>query len=305
MFRCVLVPLDRSPFAEQALPLALSIARRARANLDLMQVHEMYALAEQSRGRTPFELTRDAEYRQNEEMYVNATARWLTAASPVPVTAAVVCGSAVEPGCVADGILERARVSNADLIVMTTHRRGPGSRFILGSVADELVRRASVPLLLMRPSEAPVRLIPEPMVESILIPLDGSPLAEQVLEPALDLARLLEARCTLLRVIESSQAPANRGPGGPLATALEEATAYLERVAEKVRQESLHVHARVLVAQRAAEAILDAAQTQVSSLIALATHGRGGVRRMLLGSVADKVIRGATTPVLVYRPPAN
>ena len=200
----------------------------------------------------------------------------------------------------ADSILERARTGKADLIVMTTHGRGPLSRFGLGSVADELIRRAPMPVLLVRPSEKAPGIIPEPVLDNILIPLDGSALAEQVLEPALELARLMEARCSLLRVVESRSSPGDGTPGGPPEKA--QAEAYLEHVAGRLREQGLQVRTRVVVARHAAEAILEEAEAQASNLIALATHGRGGLKRLLLGSVADKLVRGATSPVLVYRP---
>jgi len=300
MYLSLLVPLDRSSFAEQALSLGLSIARRANARLDLVEVHALYALEDPTAAWLPFEPDRDAEFKQQEQLYLDATAKWVTSVSPVSVTAAVLSGSAVVPATVADSILERARTGKADLIVMTTHGRGPLSRFGLGSVADELIRRAQIPILLVRPGEKATGIIPEPVLDNILIPLDGSVLAEKVLEPALDLARLMEARCSLLRVVESRSSSDNRGPGGPPDWA--QAAAYLERVAGRLREQGLQVRTRVVVARHAAEAILEEAEAQASNLIALATHGRGGLKRLLLGSVADKLIRAAGSPVLVYRP---
>jgi nucleotide-binding universal stress UspA family protein len=247
-------------------------------------------------GRLPYDPELDAECKQQEQLYLDATARWVATVSRVPATTAVV------GGLVVDGILERARDHKADLIVITTHGRGPVSRFFLGSVADELIRRTQVPVLVVRPSPMPPDLIPEPAFENVLIPLDGSPRAEGVLDLALDLARLMEARCHLLRVVEAGPDAAARA-GAALQTQQEEAGAYLEQVAGRVRAQGLAVQTQVVVAPRAAEAILAAPQATSDSLIALATHGRGGVRRLLLGSVADKVIRGTSGPVLVYRPP--
>jgi nucleotide-binding universal stress UspA family protein len=300
MYRSLLVPLDRSSFAEQALPLALSIARRANARLDLVEVHALYALEDPAASWVPFDRERDAERKQQEQLYLDATAKWVTSVSRVSATAGVLPGSAVLPATVADAILERARVGESDLIVMATHGRGPVSRFGLGSLADELIRRARVPVLLVRPSEQTSGIIPEAVLDNILILLDGSALAEQVLEPALDLARLMEAPCSLLRVVESRSSPADRGRDGPPEKA--QAEAYLERVAARVREQGVQVGARVVVARHAVEAILEEAATQASNLIALATHGVGGLQRLLLGSVADKLVRTAASPVLVYRP---
>ena len=298
MYLSLLVPLDRSSFAEQALPLALAIARRAHARLDLVEVHALYALEDPTAGRARFEPERDAQRKQQEQLYLDATATWLTSVSPAAVSTGVLAGSVVLAETVADSILERARAGKADLIVMASHGRGPLRRFVAGSVADELIRRAGVPVLLVRPGETPPAIFPEPTLENILIPLDGSALAEQVLGPALDLARLMEARCTLLRVIEPRSPSHNGAPGGPP----KEAAAYLKRVAARVREQGVPARARVVVARNVAEAILEEAAAQASDLIALATHGRGGLTRLLRGSVADQLVRAAASPVLVYRP---
>jgi nucleotide-binding universal stress UspA family protein len=300
MYRSLLVPLDRSSFAERALPLALSIARRANARLDLVEVHALYALEDRTAGWVSFEPERDAERKRQEQLYLDATAKWLTSMSLVSTTAGVLSGSAVLAATVADCILERARAGQADLIVMATHGRGPLSRFGNGSVTDELIRRARVPVLLVRASEPAPEIIPEPALANILILLDGSALAEQVLEPALDLARLMEARCSLLRVVESRCARADRVPGG--SSEKVQAEAYLGHIAARVREQGVRVRARVVVARHAIEAMLEEAAAQASNLIALATHGRGGLQRLLWGSVADKLIRAAASPVLVYRP---
>jgi nucleotide-binding universal stress UspA family protein len=295
MYVSLLVPLDRSPLAEQALPWALSIARRANARMDLVQVHALYALEDPTAGWLPFDPDCDAQRKQDEQLYLDATARWLTSVSPVRVTASVLHGSAVLPETVANSILQRASAGKVDLIVMATHGRGPIDRFFLGSVADELIRRAGVPVLLVRPGETPLRLSPEPLLENVLVPLDGSALAEQALGPALDLACLMEAPCTLLHVVEAS----DRG-GEPVPEV--KARAYLADTIRRLGQRPVRVEGLTVMGRGVAEAILR--QAQVNDVIALATHGRGGVRRMLLGSVADKVIRGASTPVLVYKPPA-
>ena len=301
MYRSVLVPLDRSSLAEQALPLARSIAQRANGKLDLVEVHTLYALDDRNSGWLPFDRDRDAECKQQEQLYLDATAKLVGSLSPLTVTAGVLTGSAVLAETVADSILERARTGNADLIVMTTRGRGVVSRFALGSVADELVRRAPIPVLLMRPTEKAPVVTAEPVIDNILIPLDGSPLAEQILEPALDMARLMEARCTLLRVVEARSSPGDRREPPENA----QAEAYLERVAERLREQGYQVHTHVVVARHTVEAILAEAAALANSLIAVATHGRGGFNRLLLGSVADKLIRTAASPVLVYRPTEN
>jgi len=300
MYFSLLVPLDRSSFSEQALPLALSLARKASARLDLVTVHVPYYLSSNPRaGRGYFDSERDAEYKQQEQLYLDATAEWVAATSPVSISTGVLPGLALLPESLADCILERARSGNADLIVMATHGRGPLSRIAHGSIADQLIRRGTVPVLLVRPGENESRNGPAPMVDNILIPLDGSELSERALEPAVNLARLLEARCTLFRVIESHSSSDELGSERPGPA---QAEAYLEGVAERIRVQGLHVQTRVVVARQAAEAIIEEAAATANNLIALATHGWGGFKRLVLGSVADRLVRCAQSPVLVYHP---
>ncbi|QJW94977.1 universal stress protein [Frigoriglobus tundricola] len=299
MFRSILVPLDRSSFAEQALPWASAIARRAEARLDLAEVHALYCMDEPKAGWAPFDPVLDAECNRAEQLYLDATAKWVTAAAPLPVTVGVLAGSAALPETVADHILERARAGGADLIVMAAHGRGPLKRMAIGSVADELLRRSRVPVLLVRSGEPTLGFVPEPVLRTVLVPLDGSALAECVLEPALELARLMGAGCTLLRVVDSRVQPLDR----PAERALAEE--YLERIAAGGRKTGLVVRTAVRVARHAAEAIGDEARAQAGGLIALATHGRGGLPRQVLGSVAEQVVRNVRSPVLVFRPPGG
>jgi nucleotide-binding universal stress UspA family protein len=295
VFRTIMVPLDRSPLAEQALPLAHELAWRAGATLDLVTAHALYALQDGNPGRLPYNASEDAEFRQREQLYLNAAGDRLLTHHPVPVRTAVL------DGLPADALLKRQDDQPADLIVMTTHGRGPVSRAFLGSVADELIRRAPVPLLLLRPSPEPTSESALPIINHVLITLDGSTLAEGVVPPSLELARLLEARCTLLRVIDSAE-PSLDPTTGPWQRAEDAAATYLEAIARRLRECGLCVDVHTVVARHAAAAILEHAHEQPGYLIALATHGRSGVRRALLGSVADKVIRGSALPALVVHP---
>ncbi len=284
MFRSILVPLDGSPFAEQALPLAVAVARPAGAAINLVEVHSLYALNEPAAAWLAFDPAEDAAFKQQELAYLNAAGRRI--ADPrTPVLSSLVLGLE------ADGILEAAQARHADLVVMTMHGRGPVSRLFLGSVADEVVRRSPVPVLLLRPHDPPAE-APPPAVSNVLIPLDGSALAEEVLDPAAELARLLNAPCTLLRVIEAPpRRPAETHAAElPLEPHLGEARAYLHHIVERLHEKSVGADTRVVVAPHAAAVILEAAQAEPGTLIALAAHGRGGLRRMLLGSVADKLI---------------
>jgi nucleotide-binding universal stress UspA family protein len=209
---------------------------------------------------------------------------------------------------VAGALQTYAVAHDIGLVVMTTHGRGAFSRFWLGSVADTLVRCAPTPILLIRPHEIPPDLAQQPEIKHILIPLDGSALAERILPPATALGALMGAAFTLLHVIALDAAgyatdwPTARSEAGALAALRADAQTYLDRVAERLGAQSLVVHTAV-IGGHPAPAILEYARDHAIDLVALATHGRSGAARIVLGSVADKTLRGATTPILLYRPP--
>ncbi len=305
MYRSVLVPLDGSAFAEHALPLALSLARRAGAALNVMQVHVPFALM-YTDSMSPGGYEAEARVREQERAYLDGIVSRLASLSGVPVTCALLEGPVV-----AEMLGGQAAATKADLVVMTTHGRGPLSRLWLGSVADEMVRRATTPVLLVRPYEKAVDLAAEPGLRHILIPLDGSALAERVLEPARALGDLMQSEFTLLRVygpsidVDPLSYAAREGGEGAGEQLRAGALDFLRRVAEGFEGQGCKVQTHAVLGQHPATAILDAAQGLGVDLIALETHGRRGLPRLLLGSVADKVIRGASVPVLVHRSPTK
>jgi nucleotide-binding universal stress UspA family protein len=304
MYHKLLVPLDGSAFGEQALPLALHLARRDGAELHLVYVHVPLATIF-AETRAGMETLSEGQLLQRDRNYLAAVVKRLTETMAVAVTSAVLVGP------VAPAIEEYARARGIDLVVMTTHGRGAFSRFWLGSVADDLVRRLSMPVLLVRPDEKAAAIDAEVGFHQVIVPLDGTALAEQVLEPAVALAGTTGVQYVLLRVVtpvvQSAYDPGAFGIA-PLALPTveelrREGEAYLEAVAGRLRPHGLRVETAVAVHTQPAVGILEAAQNCGGDLIALETHGRKGVARFFLGSVADKVVRGATVPVLVHRSP--
>jgi nucleotide-binding universal stress UspA family protein len=306
MYRSLLVPLDGSACAEQALPPALTIARKAGAVLNVVSVQVPFPATYEGMVRVSNPLQADA--RDRARSYLDAVVQRIAATSPVPTRATLLDGP------VAEALYRHAGTTGIDLVVMTVVGAGPWTRLWLGSVADELVRRLPMPLLLLRPQEpAPAPGI-EPAFRHILIPLDGSEVAEQILEPAVALGNLMQAEYTLLRVARpavsarlapgagpTSELPQQRLPlneGQPSS----DAQAYLDRVAERLRAGSLRTETRVVLHDHPAEAILSAQDAGID-LIAFTTRGHRALPWLFLGSTADKVLRGATTPVLVWRPP--
>jgi nucleotide-binding universal stress UspA family protein len=209
---------------------------------------------------------------------------------------------------VAETLARYIREVGADLVVMTTHGLGGLRRAWLGSVTDQLIRSAEVPVLVIRPGEAGTA---RSMWESreILVALDGSPLAEAALEPAIEIARLWDAELSLVQVVSPITPASDPHLTFPASysdqvTAMrrESAHDYLRDVAEWVRGSGVRASGVAVIGSAVPKTLIELAEPERVCLIVVATHGLGGLRRMVLGSVADKVVRGANVPVLVVRP---
>lgn len=299
MIRKILVPLDGSSFAEFALPVARAVARRTDAELELVMVQDpvppfAFGEWEESPQAWREEYLEAVEDRIRPQ--VEGRVRHVLRVGPVP--------SELE---------EHARRAEPDLLVMATHGRGPMSRFWLGSVADHMVRHSSYPILLVRPREdEEPEVDPETGFDHVLVPLDGSREAEAILDHAFELGDAFGARYTLVRVVHypaeivSAYLPDTVQMSEELVEKGEaEARSYLEELAGRLAEQGRTVETDVRVDVHPASGIARSARDGGADLVALATHGRGGVRRALLGSVADKLIRSAKLPVLAYRPPGT
>lgn len=281
MYTSIVVPLDGSDFGMCALPVTLTLARRSQARVHMVHVREPIVFPE---GGPKVYDGLDRGLRAD----VTAMATRLSREAAVQVDAVFLEGPAVPT------IQRYLEEHGHDLLVMMTHGRGGLSRWWLGSIADGLIRHTSVPVLLLRQESAWLTDAAEPLFRRVLVPLDGSSVADQVLDHVMSLATPDVTVYVLLTVLVP----------GPLDDGHQRQTAwsYLEGVADELRKGEALVEVVVVTHPHAAQAILDTAHEQQVDLIALSTHGRGGLSRVMQGSVADKVIRGATVPVLVYRP---
>ena len=296
MYKRILVPLDGSTFAEASLPLALALSRLTNASLHLVSVVEpitAFAYAEWE----PAALDWSTQYLGSVAERVSDGAAGVT--------------TSVHSGHVVETLHQEVASLGADLVIMATHGRGALSRAWLGSVADSFMREAEVPVLFVRPSEgeAPP---PEPSArfETLLVPLDGSGLSESALEHATEFGALFGSAYHLTRIVAYPLEIAS--PYLPhtvqlnadiLSDAKESAAEYLEEQADRMRRRGLRVTVSVAVDPQAAHGILAEAEAVGCDLISMSTHGRGGVSRVVLGSAADKVLRGTKVPLLLYRPP--
>lgn len=302
MFRSILVPLDGSAFGAHALPVLLSIARKAQSEIHLVHVHVPVIPSPAVDGTPTYYVSQwEMEVRDQEKEYLASLRERLSAETGLAVHTALLDGPVV------DSLVAYAAASRVDAVVMATHGRGGASRAWLGSVADGLVRRCTTPVLLVRPLEKESD-PPMQELQRILVPLDGSALAEAILAPAVGLARLTGARLTLLRVVSPAAVIAR--PASPSAARVNEvvverrrteAVEYLDRVAGGIREIGVEVEPMTWMHPQPALGILEYAADRDFDVIAMATHGRGGWSRVALGSVSDKVLRGGKTPVLMQR----
>lgn len=282
----ILVPLDGSDFSKQALPLALSIARRCGAALRLVQVHVAYPIIYGYEAAT-FGVEADVALVQSEQRDLLWMAGQVRDLSNLPTTATMVRNAAP-----VEGLVAVARQCKAGLIVMTTHGRGPVSTFWLGSVADEMLRTAPCPVLTSRPVEGPVDLGTDRTFKRILVPLDGSNKSEYAVETAVATGSLMDAEYHLLHVC-------------PSADGLEAAEAYLRGIQERMRPLATAVTTHAVTGPHVPERILEVADQVEADLLVLETHGRRGLERWRLGSVADKLLRRSPIPVLTARTPVR
>jgi len=310
MYKRMLVPLDGSQLAEAVFPYAKELAGRLNIDVTLLYVC--------SRALSEFVPMHQAYVKQATEnvgrqiQEVQKKTGIRPAAKPVTVRGEVVVGSPPEE------ILRYADENQVDLILMATHGRSGMRRWVMGNVADKVLRAAKTPVLLVRsgiPDETPYDQWPK---RTILVPLDGSELAEKVLPHVEALAKqggteLVDV--VLIRVCEPLAVPSYYAPEVAEPTTInwgefiQEDTIKSKRVAEEYlagvekRLKASHISVRSeVLGGKAGDEIADYANKHPFNLIVMATHGRSGLSRWVYGSVADNVLQGVCSPILLIRP---
>lgn len=308
MFERIMVPLDGSAFSERALPFAQLIAQRSGAELHLVQVHVPRTVMGHMGGVPSYIAPRwEDGLREHEDSHLRSLAARVSSESGIVVRETLLHGAVI------DTLLEYARDAGIEAIIATTHGRGGVARALLGSVADGLVRHSHVPVMLVRPDAVQAartaggHAAPDvARINRLLIALDGSDLSARVLEPAATLARVTGAACTLLRVVppfymlDEYDRPTFRIDEAGIERARDDATSYLRKMAHDLRTRGVAADVLAVSHEDAAEAIITHAAALRADVIALSTHGRGGWQRVVLGSVADRLVRAGTTPVLLF-----
>ena len=299
MYKKMLVPLDGSQMSKALLTYAKELANKLDMDVSLLHLYSSEEQESASMRRIYIERAADSIRDQLGEAREKINAR-------IPD----VRGEIIE-GYAAEGILRYAEENDVDLILISTHGRS-GVRpleWAFGSVAEKVLRRSKVPVWLVRAGVTEEAIYKRWPKRTVLVPLDGSELAEQVLPHVEALAIKWGAdlmNITLFVVSESMLLPSYYPLEWPLSwddhlvKSKKINEEYAARIEKRLRAAGLTVHSEV-VAGKAADQIVDYTERRKCDLIALTTHGRSGLSRWAYGSVSEKVMRRVTSQVLLVR----
>jgi nucleotide-binding universal stress UspA family protein len=273
----VLLPLDGSPQAESVLPQIRRLLEKRDAELVLVRAVHLIPATDVDYGILVAELQEQAE-------------KHLAAVEKRLRDEGLRVRGVVAQGPPADVIVETARAEKATLIAMGTHGRTGMARLIFGSVTELVLRRAGVPVFLVRTGEAAAPPPKARLFGRILVPIGAGELSLKVLDVVREFARPHDSKVFLLHVVEEN----------PYETRWNFPTGELKLAADRLINATIPTQT-IFRKGDAAKEILAAAKDEDIDLIAMTTHGRRGVPRWVLGSVAEKVLRGATVPMLVVK----
>lgn len=290
----ILVPLDGSALAERALPAAVTLAQ-AFSTTTPCELHLSRVVPPIMVALEPTLYTETIHLGEEESKSYLAAVALEYGESSVPII------TAAETGSVAESIIHYAQEQNVQLIVISSHGRSGLSRWVYGSITDKVLRQSCCATLIIREQVEQIA----GKFKKILVCLDGSALAEKVLDSALSLAQCSQAEIILLRVVEPANLLFDMETADQVqesVNALErgEAEAYLNNLMQKIPPTEGALSSRTLLGAPA-DTIIDFAQEQQVDLIAMSSHGRSGVSRWIYGSVAEKVMRGAKCATLIMR----
>ncbi len=287
MIGTVIVPLDGSELSERALNIAEAIAGRTSSDLLIARVGRIGA---------------DEPEMEQIRKYLKAIASNVSGK----------VATFTDRGRPAQSIIELAHQHVDPIIVMSTHGRGGIHRWMTGSVAEEVVRGAGVPVLLVRgdqeiPSAEKIEL------RSILLPVDGSRYSESAIDYAVELARLFGSTLHLIRVVDTPSAYGmlsrhmeTAATGDILDEIIDsmrdEANAYIDQLAERLSSEGVQVR-KTVVEGFPGEQLIEHERRGFFQLVVMATAGRSGVSRVVFGSVAERMLKLGRSPVMMVRPP--
>ncbi len=300
MYTKLLIPLDGSRTSERVLPFARVLAATLKLPVELLEVVDVSAFsaaAANEKASYLGALIAEGERECQEHLKMIATEFPGSKVSCI-----------VDRGKPAELIIERAGADKGTLIAMATHGRSGVNRWVMGSVAEKVLRGSESTMFLVRADEA-AQLTGTTMFKSIVVPLDGSQLAESVLPTVVEIAKSLDLEVILCRVYELAASSYYGSEDSlpnydamllRLRTEVEE---YLSKKANELKTAGLTRASWIALPGSGADEIVRYSREHPDALIAMSTHGRSGVRRWVLGSVTERVVRHCGDPVLVVHAP--
>jgi nucleotide-binding universal stress UspA family protein len=288
MMNAILVPLDGSDLADRAVPFATALAGRTDRPLLLLRAVSTLGCSTDADAAAVMQ----EAHQQLDEVAGAIAAGGLTVDTRVVDAPPEVA------------IVDTAADEDVGLIVLATHGRGGLGRWIYGSTADAVLRTAPTPVLMVPPHSVARWSLDQPA--KIVVPLDGSIVAASALQPARELADMLGGSLLLVTFVESSRY-ASHGEGHVFGMPdldderLVEARTQLDGIAAGLRTSSRPVEVRALFGTPFFD-VAAIARDEGADAIVIATHGRGGLGRALLGSVATSTVQRSHVPVLLVRP---
>jgi nucleotide-binding universal stress UspA family protein len=301
MYKVIMAPTEGSESERAAVSAAVKLARLFEADLRLVRVDSVPVIIEPV-PRAPMLAVTEESIRDERLVRLRKLEALGTECRSLGDIRVMV---ALEEGPTGPTLGDYANKFGVDLIVMSSHARGGVGRITLGSVTDYLVRHTNIPVLVVKEPASFMGAIPQQSHSRIVVPLDGSTLAEQILPQVASLASRLNSTVSLLRVltpITDSQKQIMQ-PGLPWwETDIVVADACLAVAERYLMSEGIQVSKDVVLSDDVPTAILDYATRMEADLIAIATSGRGGMSRFVLGTVADEVTRKASISVLAFHP---
>lgn len=302
MINTILVPLDGFSYSEQVIPRALAIAKRWQARVHLVHAIDLRTRPPYSGHVTTYDWWNGDAVPCADDYLRNCTVVFRDAGVPVTWRAMI-----ADP---VPFVMEEAERVCADLIVMSTHGRGPIRRMLLGSVADELANQSSVPVMFIKAREGEFEVLLRRRIGCILVPLDGTATAEAALEPAIEIAKLEGGWLTLLNVdiaVPSMLAMTAIDPSlfVPVVDAGDRVAAseYMGRMADYVRERGVVVITDIVNSLSSADvAIRNYANEHEVDMIVFGTKGHSLLRSLLGASVSERAIRHVDIPVVVVHP---
>lgn len=302
MYEKILVPLDGSKTAEAVLPNVVRIARESKAKVVLFTVDAPGSNGGRG-GSTWSDMGNALATMEKPDAAMKA---YLDSAVSMLSGVDVKATTATATGDAAEAILHYASTYDCDLIAMSTRGRSALRRGLMGSVTDAVVRASTVPVLAVGPNSVDGKDL-DGAIRSIAVPLDGSEMAETILPHVENLASLLSLEVVLLRVVRMVPWAYGAHERVPLDTteieeALEEeARDYLRLIEDRFKAKGIACRSEIMHGVPWDKIVSFSGKTD-DMMVAISTHGRSGITRLVLGSVADMLIRSLGTPVLVVRP---